>query len=258
MSSPGFLDYYRSLDGQRFLLRQTAILAASAIALLAIFGTSDLDRIVSRWFFDDAQRGFPLVNHWLLKTVLHDSARTVSAVAALALLGLAASAWLAPKAGRMRDRRHELLFASVGAVAAAALVGALKHFSTHACPWDLAEFGGLAAYRQLFTAPTSLHAVGGCLPAAHALTGYGWLGVGFALYPTARGRARQIWCLAFTAGTVCGFVQVMRGAHFLSHVLWSAWLVWAVNVAILAASRIAREHDLPTTDSPGQGRLTSV
>lgn len=256
MSSPGFLDYYRSLDGQRFLLRHVAILMTSAAALVAIFGTSDLDRAVSHWFFDDAQHVFPLVNHWLLKTVLHDAARTVSAVAALALLGLAASAWLAPKPARLRDRRYELLFAWVGAVAAAALVGALKHFSTHACPWDLTDFGGLATYRQLFTAPTSLHAVGGCLPAAHPLTGYGWLGVGFVLYPTARNRARQVWCLAFAAGTACGFVQVMRGAHFLSHVLWSSWLVWAVNVAILAACLLvpgpARAHELPATDSPGR------
>jgi membrane-associated PAP2 superfamily phosphatase len=120
-------------------------------------------------------------------------------------------------------------------MAAAALVGTLKHFSTHACPWDLKDFGGLATYRQLFTAPTSLHAVGGCLPAAHPLTGYAWLGLGFVLYPTVRGRARQAWYLAFTAGTVSGVVQIARGAHFLSHVLWSAWLVWAVNVAILAA-----------------------
>jgi len=257
MSSPGFLDYYRSLDGQRFLLQQTAILMTSAVALVAIFGGSDLDRIVSRWFFDDTQRLFPLANHWLLKTVLHDSARTVSAVAALAVLALAASAWLAPKLGRMSGRRQELLFASVGALAAAALVGTLKHFSTHACPWDLTDFGGLASYRQLFTAPTSLHAVGGCLPAAHPLTGYAWLGLGFVLYPTARGRARQAWCLAFTAGTVCGVVQIARGAHFLSHVLWSAWFVWAVNVAILTACLLVLAS-VPARALPRRGRAAEL
>jgi membrane-associated PAP2 superfamily phosphatase len=258
MPSPSFLDYYRSPDGQRFLLRQTAFLILGAIALLALFGSSDLDRSVSRWFFHDAQRTFPLVNHWLLKTVLHDAAQAASALAALALVGVTASAWLARKPGRLHGMRRELLFASVAAFISAALVGALKHFSTHVCPWDLTDFGGLATYRQLFTAPTALHAVRGCLPAAHPLTGYAWLGVGFVLYPTARRLARQTWYLAFTAGTVCGFVQVMRGAHFLSHVLWSAWLVWAVSVAILAASRIAREHALTATDSPSQRRPTSV
>ena len=235
MSSLTFLDYYHGIDGRRFLLRQTAALTAVAIALVVLFGNSDLDRIVAHWFFDDVQRTFPLVNHWLLTTVLHDGARAISAVAALTLVGLTASAWLAARPARLRSRRHELLFVAVGTLAAAALVGALKHFSTHVCPWDLTDFGGLATYRPLFTAPTALHAVGGCLPAAHPLTGYAWLCVGFALYPTARTRALQVWSLALAFGTVCGLVQIMRGAHFLSHVLWSAWLVWGVDVAILGA-----------------------
>jgi len=235
MSSQPFLDYYSGIDGRRFLLRQAAALTAVAIALVVLFGNSDLDRIVARWFFDDAQQTFPLVNHWLLKTVLHDAARAISAVAALALVGLTASVWLAARPARLRSRRHELLFVAVGTLTASALVGALKHFSTHVCPWDLTDFGGLATYRPLFTAPTSLHAVGGCLPAAHPLTGYAWLCVGFALYPTARALALRAWHLAFVLGTVCGLVQIMRGAHFLSHVLWSAWLVWGINVVVLGA-----------------------
>jgi membrane-associated PAP2 superfamily phosphatase len=28
----------------------------------------------------------------------------------------------------------------------------------------------------------------------------------------------------------------VRGAHFLSHVLWSAWVVWGVNVGLLGAN----------------------
>jgi membrane-associated PAP2 superfamily phosphatase len=164
--------------------------------------------------------------------VLHDTVRTVSAVAALALVGVTASAWLARKS--LHARRHEWSFASLGALTAAAVVVTLKHFSTHACPWDLADFGGATAYRALFTGPVSLHAVGGCLPAAHPLSGYAWLSLGFALYPAARLRARQAWCLALALGTLLGLVQIARGAHFLSHVLWSAWGAWAVNLALLA------------------------
>jgi membrane-associated PAP2 superfamily phosphatase len=236
MSSPTFLDYYRSAHGQRLLLRQGAALAAVAVALLVLFGASDLDRIVSRWFFDGTQRTFPLVDHWLFKTVLHDAARTVSAVAALAFVGLTAYSWLAGP-GRLKDGRQELAFMSVAALTAAALVGALKHFSTHACPWDLTDFGGLVTYRPLVTAPTSLHAVAGCLPAAHPLSGYAWLCIGFALYPAARTGARRAWGWAFALGTLLGLVQVVRGAHFLSHVLWSAWVVWSVNLAILGICR---------------------
>jgi membrane-associated PAP2 superfamily phosphatase len=30
-------------------------------------------------------------------------------------------------------------------------------------------------------------------------------------------------------------VQVARGAHFASHVLWTAWVAWAVTLALAAA-----------------------
>jgi membrane-associated PAP2 superfamily phosphatase len=57
-------------------------------------------------------------------------------------------------------------------------------------------------------------------------------------------------------------VQILRGAHFLSHVLWSAWLVWAINVALAAACLLApsavRASGQPATDSAGGGRPTFV
>jgi membrane-associated PAP2 superfamily phosphatase len=37
-------------------------------------------------------------------------------------------------------------------------------------------------------------------------------------------------------------VQIARGAHFVSHVLWSAWIVWGVNVALLGFACAVRER----------------
>ena len=93
--------------------------------------------------------------------------------------------------------------------------------------------------------------VSGCFPAAHPVAGYAWLAVGFVLYPAARRRAWQSWAVAFAVGTILGGVQVVRGAHFLSHVLWSAWVVWGVNVLLLATcvALTDRRTASPTTDS---------
>jgi membrane-associated PAP2 superfamily phosphatase len=231
-----FLDFYCSRDGRRVLLYQALALAAGAIALSLSLGDGRLDLTIARWFFDDARRIFPLTNQWLLKTVLHDAARTTSAVAALALLGLTLTSYVAPQLTAIRAHREVLLFTSIATLAAVAIVGTLKHFSSHACPWDLAIFGGSAVYHPLFGAPVGAPTVVGCFPAAHPLTGYAWLAVGFALYPSARRRTWQSWALAFVLGTLFGAVQIVRGAHFLSHVLWTAWIVWAVNVALLSAS----------------------
>jgi len=231
-----FLDFYRSPEGRRVLLYHAIALAAGAVALTSSLGDGHLDLTITRWFFDDARRIFPLTNQWLLKTVLHDAARTTSAVAALALLGLTVTGWVAAPLKAIRAHREALLYTSIATVASAAIVGALKHFSSHACPWDLAMFGGSAAYHPLLAVHAAAPGIDGCFPAAHPLAGYAWLAVGFALYPVARRRAWQAWAVAFALGTLFGGVQVVRGAHFVSHVPWSAWIVWGVNVALLGAT----------------------
>lgn len=246
-----FLDFYQSGDGRRVLLYQVLALAAGALALSLGLGDGRLDLTIARWLFDDARRIFPLTNQWLLKTLLHDAARTTSAVAALGLLGLTLTSWLAPQLKGVRAHREALLFTSIAALAATGLVGALKHFSSHACPWDLAIFGGSAVYHPLLGAPVAAPGVGGCFPAAHPLAGYAWLAVGFALYPTKRRHSWQSWGLAFALGSLFGAVQIVRGAHLLSHVLWSAWIVWAVNVALLSTIAYwpARRTAVLATDS---------
>jgi membrane-associated PAP2 superfamily phosphatase len=228
------LEFYRSRDGRTFLKRQTLVLVGAAIALCAIFGDGRLDLALERQFYDAARGVFPLANDWLLKNVLHDAARSVSATAALVLVAMAVVAWAIPRT-RLRSYRGELLFAAALALSAAAIVGLLKHFSAHACPWDLAEFGGTAAYHPLLSASAGARVPHGCFPAAHPLTAYAWLTAGFVLYPFASRLARRWWTLAFVLGTAFGAVQVVRGAHFASHVLWSAWVVWAVTLAVLTA-----------------------
>jgi membrane-associated PAP2 superfamily phosphatase len=230
-----FLDFYRSRVGRRVLLYHAMALAAGVIALILGLGDGHVDVSIARWFFDDARRAFPLSNQWLLKTIMHDMARTTSVIVAFALMGLTATSCIARQLRALRAHRDALLFVSIAMLAAVATVGALKHFSSHACPWSLVIFGGSATYHPLLGArAAATEALAGCFPAAHPLTGYAWLAVGFALYPTARRRAWQAWAVAFGLGTLFGGVQIVRGAHFLSHVLWSAWVVWGVNLALLA------------------------
>jgi len=231
-----FLDFYCSPDGRRVLLYHGMALAAGAIALTLGLGDGRVDLSIARWFFDDVRRVFPLTNQWLLKTVLHDAARTTSVLAALGLMVLAGTSYLVRGWRAIRVHRAELLFVSIAMLAAAATVGALKYFSSHACPWDLTAFGGSVAYHALLDAQAATPDVAGCFPAAHPLTGYAWLAVGFVLYPMSRRRAWQAWAFAFGLGTLFGAVQIARGAHFPSHILWSAWVVWSVNVILLSLS----------------------
>jgi membrane-associated PAP2 superfamily phosphatase len=230
-----FHDHYRSEAGRRFLRAQSVWLVV-ALAVLAVFNVTDLDRALTRQFFDSAQQSFPWTDNWWLKKALHDYARTASAICAVTVLGLTTVAWFGPRGlSWLRARRHELAFVALASLGSSLLVGVLKHFSAHACPWALTEFGGTNVYAHLFGAVQSAPGMQGCFPAAHPLSGYAWLCVAFVLYPRFGAKvAWSWWATAFALGTVFGIVQIMRGAHFLSHVLWTAWLVWAADVALVA------------------------
>lgn len=113
-----------------------------------------------------------------------------------------------------------------GALAMAAIalaVTLLKSFSPVSCPWDLVEYGGASPQ------------AGRCLPAAHPLSGFALFGLYAALgrRPPARGVLWAGWIIGLAAGAV----QVARGAHFASHVLWTAWVAWAVTLALVPVLR---------------------
>jgi len=68
---------------------------------------------------------------------------------------------------------------------------------------------------------------GGCFPAGHASAGFAFIGGFFALRHTLPRTARRWLAGALAAGLVLGLAQQVRGAHYMSHTLWTAWLCWA-------------------------------
>lgn len=104
-------------------------------------------------------------------------------------------------------------------------VALLRHYSPYSCPWDLVEYGGLK--------PDT----GRCLPAAHPVSGFALFGLYQALRSETPRRAYAVLAAAWVIGLGAGAVQVARGAHFASHVLWTAWVAWAVTLALAALER---------------------
>jgi membrane-associated PAP2 superfamily phosphatase len=50
-----------------------------------------------------------------------------------------------------------------------------------------------------------------------------------------------LWLAGGAAGRAAfGGAQYLRGAHYPSHTLWTAWLCWVLSAALLA--RPARPH----------------
>ncbi len=207
--------------------------ALGALAVLVGWELSGLDLAVSGWF--GTGRGFPWRDAWLTSTVLHDGGR---ALAWLVLGGMALDAVCLLWRGPTRAERLRWLGVTVACLL---LVPALKRASASSCPWDLATYGGLAPYVPHWRLNHVDGGPGHCFPSGHAVAAFAFFS-GYFLWrgerPTAARRGLVTVCLM---GCLFGAAQVLRGAHFVSHVLWAAWLCWVTcsMVDLIARSRVA-------------------
>jgi membrane-associated PAP2 superfamily phosphatase len=199
---------------------------AAAFAILCAWDATGLDRSMAQWFGD--AHGFALRNHWLLTGVLHEGARFLSW---LLVLGLCLGVWwpIGPLTRLDFSRRLQL---ACMPLAAALAVSLLKSISTTSCPWDLADFGGIAHYVPHWRLLVRDGGPGRCFPAGHASSGFAFLG-GFLVFLRVDRKIAWHWLGgSLFAGLLLGFAQQMRGAHFTSHTLWTAWICWAVSLGV--------------------------
>lgn len=212
----------------------TGAFGPPAVALLAVAAftanRSGLDFALARLFFDGGSGTFRWRDHPLFAIVLHDAAKWLAVALAVALALLLA----ASRRPALAAWRSTIAFALVASLAAALAVSLLKSRSSHSCPWDLAVFGGNAAFFPLLADVPAQPGPGKCVPSGHGSTGFMWIGAVYALrrspLPAARRDAlqRRAALLVALFGSLVSFTQVVRGAHFVSHVLLTAAVCWAV------------------------------
>ena len=228
------------------------LLAAFTAAHLVFATWPAIDLGVSAAFFSEAE-GFALSDSVVLHAVRHAVWRAV-VIAALMSLALAAI-WLALGA-RARVSPRALAYPGLLALLGPGLLvnGLLKEYWGRARPADVAAFGGEAA----FTPPFEM--AGECAGNCSFVSGEGAgavamaLGLG-ALTPSPWARA----ALAAVAALACA-MRVATGRHFLSDVVFGAFLMAFVALALHRAMRIgaAREtltranllHDLGLLATP--------
>jgi membrane-associated PAP2 superfamily phosphatase len=71
------------------------------------------------------------------------------------------------------------------------------------------------------------------------VVGFALFGLYFALRDERPRAARAALLAAWIIGLAAGAVQIARGAHFASHVLWTAWVAWTVTLAAAALAGVA-------------------
>lgn len=128
--------------------------------------------------------------------------------------------------------RRPLAYLLLATLAGTLLVAWVKSWSNVDCPWDLFRYGGARPYVDLFSLRPVGLSRGACFPAGHASGGYAWLALYFfllAVRPSLRW-----WGLGagLALGLTFGLSQQLRGAHFLSHDLWTATICWAASAGL--------------------------
>ena len=200
-----------------------------ALACIVLWDLAGLDLPLARLAGD--VHGFPWRDHWLLANVLHKGARALGTIFAIALC---VGVWwpIGPLKKISRARRAQI---AVTAFVAAGAISLLKSWSAFSCPWDLQAFGGDVPYVPHWLGLAGDGGPGHCFPAGHASWGFAFVGGYFAFRET-DSRIARAWLLgALAVGFALGWVQQLRGAHFMSHALWSAWICWVIAYAIDAA-----------------------
>jgi membrane-associated PAP2 superfamily phosphatase len=173
-------------------------------------------------------RGFALRDHWLLTSVLHDAGRYLAwLVVAWLLIGCWHPSGILrrlPLAARVQWLATALLCLLA--------INLLKYSSLTSCPWDLSEFGGAGVHLSHWVWGSSDGGPGHCFPAGHAVSGFAFMGGYFAARDVSQRLAWQLLLAAAGAGLVLGIGQQLRGAHFMSHTLWTGWICWALALGV--------------------------
>jgi membrane-associated PAP2 superfamily phosphatase len=200
-------------------LSEAGWLTLGILGLALAWDASGLDLPFAR--LAGSGEGFPWRDHWLLADLVHEGGRRLAWAMALALcLGV----WW-PVGPLTRLRTSERLQLAVSTLLGALAVSTLKLGSHTSCPWELTDFGGLAHYASHWSGRPD-GGGGHCFPAGHASSGFSFVAGYFAFRRTDPAFARRWLLAALASGALLGLTQQWRGAHFMSHTLWSAAICW--------------------------------
>jgi membrane-associated PAP2 superfamily phosphatase len=191
--------------------------------IVLFFETTSVDKSLIALYYDAESHGFPLRDTPFMQHVMHTGLKMAVVVIGIAVFIAFLLTFVKPQ---WRPYRRRLLWLSVGMAGGALLVSVLKQNSALHCPWDLVEYGGITPFHGLLDRLPSGVARGRCFPGGHASGGFALMAFYFAWRDTDAKLARWFLAIALVAGMVMGWTQMMRGAHFLSHNIWSAWVVW--------------------------------
>lgn len=211
-----------------FYKKQFNLLALFALLLWLLFDFTNLDLYLSQMFFDAQSSAWPYYDTFWTKQVGYLWPKYALILYGLSLMCLLV---LSFKNSYWQAKRMTIVFLLLSIILVPTEISLLKHTFHKPRPEQIVEFGGIMQHVKLleFTQdqPSASNWPGGHASGGAALVSLYFIGK----------QASKFWGkagLAFgvLSSQIMGFVQVLRGQHFLSHNLWTLWFAWLTVVII--------------------------
>lgn len=204
------------------------------IIAAAVCELTDLDLVISDNFFDFFSGKWPARKAWWAAWLIHQRGRDlITVIAAGSFIAWGASfRW-----ERWRRLRWQALYLFLSICLATGTVTTAKKLTGRHCPWDIDRYGGKVPYTRLFEPPPAACAPGVCFPAGHASGGFSLVAGYFAWRDRRRKLARRWLAAGLLLGSIYGYGQMARGAHFLSHNIWTAIICWLIPLGLYLLMR---------------------
>lgn len=229
--------------GAPLFRRALQVLAVSAVLMLLIGQFTDIDLMIEDYYYDEELKTFPWLKSWFAKDLMHGYVKNVIIKSGYLLLLVVALDAIRPWKKITPFVRSRLRFVATASLLVPTIVRAVKQFSVLHCPWTVDRYGGTEPFLRLLDHVPEGMQVGHCFPAGHATVGL-WLAALCVFWLPHKPRvAVGVFSAGLSVGLVLGWVQQMRGAHFLFHTLWAAWLAsLVILVMLMFAYRILNEE----------------
>lgn len=218
-------------------------LLLSALVIFWIGNGTDIDLRLADAAFNQATHRFPMQHAWLAERFNHVILKSILSALGAGAVVLALWDAASPRNWSVSSRMGMRVVA-MSAVFVPLVISLLKWSSTSYCPWDLQRYGGTEPYVRLLEWASVGGMAGHCMPAGHASSALWLISLAAFWWPHSRSKGIAVGFSMLMFGLAVGWVQQLRGAHFLTHTLWSAWIACAMVFVIYAlnAKGLARAY----------------
>jgi membrane-associated PAP2 superfamily phosphatase len=236
--------------GQGFWLRHFWL--PLLVALVCLYGIeqTNLDVwLADQWFALEGGQ-WAWRDNWISYELIHHHGKQLIIAIGLTALSLIVASFFWP---RVRYWRMPMSYLLTTMALIPAIIAYFKRVSPVDCPWNLIQYGGDQPYLRNFDHSFASTHLGNCFPSGHASGGFILLAMYFAALPFLKRPARFL-VPGLLVGWIFAMGQQSRGAHFLSHDLWTLSICWFGALAMFMAFRPATWPRATTISTPDQNR----